>query len=72
MERAVVIRDAKNSMDGIRAEGRWLAQHYPGSTKKSQALLMNNGKKYDLIEIETSEGKRVSVYFDITSFFGVF
>jgi len=35
-----------------------------------QSLTHNNKKPYDILKIETVEGKEVEVYFDISNFFG--
>ena len=37
-----------------------------------QALLFENGKPYDRINVKNKEGKEISYYFDISSFFGKF
>lgn len=65
-EDAVIIV-ATDHMAGIRAEYTWLAQQYPGYRRVSQALLRGNGKFYDRIEIETKDGQKKAVYFDITA-----
>ncbi len=70
MESAVVIEGASNTSAGITAERKWVTEKYPGFKKVRQSLLRNEGKSYDLIEIETAEGKAVSIYFDISGFFG--
>lgn len=62
-----VIIEAADHMAGIRAEYQWLTQRYPGYRRVSQALLRGNGKFYDRIEIETKDGQRKAVYFDITN-----
>ncbi|MDD5359610.1 MAG: hypothetical protein PHI79_01360 [Sulfurovaceae bacterium] len=70
-ENAIVI-EAKNEMEGVRAEYVWLAKHYPGYKTNKQSLLQNNGKYYDLLNITTADGKQKDFYFDINSFFGKF
>jgi len=72
MERAIVILGARNSAVGIRAEYNWLQAKYPGYKRKSQALLSNSGKSYDLLEVELPDGRVAKFYFDITAFFGKF
>ncbi len=62
-----VIIVATDHMAGIRAEYQWLAQRYPGYRRVSQALMSGSGKFYDRIEIETSDGQKKAVYFDITA-----
>ncbi|MDR3273334.1 MAG: hypothetical protein LBT29_07635 [Flavobacteriaceae bacterium] len=39
---------------------------------KKQALSERNGKYYDILTLTNAEGKEVSYYFDISSFFGKF
>jgi hypothetical protein len=70
MESAVVIEGANNSSAGIAAERKWVTEKYPGFKKVQQSLLHKEGKSYDLIEIETADGKSKSIYFDISGFFG--
>jgi len=72
MEKAVIIKGAKGSEDGIAAEYEWLAKKHRGYKTKQQALLNDKGRKYDMIAIATADGKEVEVYFDITEFFGKF
>ena len=69
--KAVLIR-ATSARIGVRAEYTWLAQKYPGYKRISQSLQTPGGKPYDLIEIQTSDGRSMSVYFDISEFFGKF
>ena len=71
IETAVVIKD-KNETDGVNAEYTWINAHYPNYTTKGQALLMVKNKPYDKIDIKTKEGKALSIYFDISNFFGKF
>jgi len=65
-----VVIEAANEFEGLRAEGRWLREHYPGFKKLGQALSPPGEHVYDYIDIETAAGEKVSVCFDITSFFG--
>jgi hypothetical protein len=71
IEKAVLIQ-APDTQAGVRAEYTWLKQKYPGYKRISQALRTPDGKAYDLIKIETTDGQQLSVYFDITAFFGKF
>ena len=71
-EKAVIIKGAKDSTIGIRAEYDWVAKKYPGYQRKGQSLHKVDGKSYDVLEIVTKDGKEVEVYFDITDFFGKF
>ena len=71
MDDAIVI-DAADEQEGVRAEYRWIADHYPGYTRGSQALLSGGGHMYDAIDFTTASGEHRKVYFDITGFFGKF
>ena len=70
IERAVVIIE-DDTMRGIGAENRWIAENMPGYRKVGQALLQQNGGVYDRIDVQNEAGDIRSVYFDIKSFFGM-
>ena len=69
MAKAVVINGADEST-GLDAEYAWLATHFPGYKMQDQLLMNNKGKTYDALKITTNGGKELTVYFDITGFFG--
>jgi hypothetical protein len=70
IEKAIIIR-AKNSHAGVRAEYDWLMQKFPGFKRVLQSLLTpGDGKAYDEIVIDTADGRRLEIYFDISAFFG--
>jgi len=71
MEKAVIIK-ARNEQVGVDAEYAWLAKKYPGYKMTRQSLMRDKGKKYDMLEIKTTDGKQLEVYFDITDYFGKF
>ena len=66
---AIVIK-ATNEQTGIAEENAWIKENYPGAKKVKQSLLTCNDKPADQIDIETANGRNVSVYFDISNFFG--
>jgi hypothetical protein len=70
-EKAILIKE-KNEMAGIDAEYAWIKQNYPDSKLKGQSLVNHDNKPYDIIKIKTSDGKELSIYFDISNFFGKF
>lgn len=72
IETAVIIKNAKNEEEGVDAESRWIKKVHPGWQKGKQALLSDDGKKYDKIEYTTRTGETKTIYFDITDFFGKF
>ena len=68
-ENAIIIKET-SEMKGVSAEYEWLDKNYPGYVSEGQALLYNNSRPYDKINIKTKDGKHISVYFDISNFFG--
>ncbi|MFI5204033.1 MAG: hypothetical protein ACHQF2_06005 [Flavobacteriales bacterium] len=68
-ETAIYINET-NEMSGVKAEYAWLNEHYPGYKRNMQSLANHNGKPYDIIKIKTAAGDDVTVYFDISNFFG--
>lgn len=68
---AVVIKE-KTESSGVAAEYAWLKKHYPGYSLIKQTLVYHEGKPYDKMDIKTGDGKRMTVYFDISNFFGKF
>lgn len=70
-ERAIVINET-HERPGINDEYAWIRANYPGSRNNSQALVYHDKKPYDILHITTAGGKEVSVYFDISKFFGKF
>lgn len=72
LQSAVVIKNAKNELEGVRAESEWIAKTHPGWRKHIQALLMIKGRAYDRIEYTTPKGETQTIFFDITDFFGKF
>jgi hypothetical protein len=69
---AVVIQTELKGVAGVRSEYVWLSQRYPGFKRKLQALIHKDGRHYDRLDITTADGRELSVWFDITSFFGKF
>ncbi len=70
IEKAVIIKGAKEEMSGVHAEYEWLAKHFPGYQRKQQELISQKGHSYDLLHFVAADGKEHDVYFDITGFFG--
>jgi hypothetical protein len=74
MDTAVKIVGAHGEADGTAAEYEYLAMIYgPRGTAwkmDEQALLGGAGKKYDSLAITLASGATVTVYFDITDYFG--
>ncbi|OLS19777.1 MAG: hypothetical protein HeimC3_43980 [Candidatus Heimdallarchaeota archaeon LC_3] len=74
IENAIIIDNTENHFEGVNAEYRHLTAMYGergvGWILEKQSLIQENGRYYDFIEIKLSHGSVVSLYFDITSFFG--
>jgi hypothetical protein len=70
-ERAIVIK-ASDEKTGVDAEYAYIARHYPGYRRGRQGLADRKGHAFDILDFTTKEGKKHTLYFDITSFFGKF
>lgn len=51
-------------------EYMWVEKKYPGSRVTGQVLLTKNRVPYDKLEVVLTNGKKIDLYFDISSFFG--
>ena len=70
MEQAVIIK-APNNAAGVDAESDWIRKNHPGWRKGNQALVGGDGgKMYDRIDYTTPQGKTITIYFEVTDFFG--
>lgn len=73
-EEAIVIVEAKSSREGVRAEYDYLSAEFGERGKawqlELQQLLNHNGRVYDVMKVLLAGGKQVTLYFDITDFFG--
>ena len=74
IENAIIIENVEHQFQGVDAEYRYLSKMYGdrdvGWILKKQSLIKENGRYYDFIEIKLDIGSEISLYFDITSFFG--
>lgn len=70
-EKAVIIME-KSEMTGTAAEYKWLKEHYPGYSMQMQSLTHYKNKPYDILQVTTTAGIRIEVFFDISNFFGKF
>jgi hypothetical protein len=68
--RSAVVIDATTERAGIAQEKAWIAENYPGAKIVKQALTTCNDKPADQLDLETANGRSVSLYFDISNFFG--
>ncbi|MER3499236.1 MAG: hypothetical protein C4308_11695 [Chitinophagaceae bacterium] len=67
-ETAIIIEE-KTEGPGVKAEYTWLRENYPGYTLIRQSLSHKDGRHYDVMEIETKNHERNTIYFNITNFF---
>jgi len=70
-EKAIIINETSERV-GISSEYAWLKNKYPGYKTNSQSLSYSNKKPYDILHITTTDGKAVTIYFDISNFYGKF
>jgi hypothetical protein len=67
---AVVIT-ATNEVTGYRAAYIWLHQHYPGSHLRDEGSDYDDtGRFYNEEKIVKADGKSLTVFFEVTSFYG--
>jgi len=67
---SAIVINATTERTGIAEENAWIKENYPGAKKVGQELTTCNGKSADQVNIETENGRKVSIYFDISNFFG--
>ncbi len=67
---AAIIINETTETKGVNAEYAWLKKNYPGYKTKSQSLVTQDKKPFDIITIVTQGGDELKVYFDISNFFG--
>ena len=68
-QRAIIITET-HEWQGIKAEYAWLEKQYPQYTIINHFLKHNGYTTFNIDKILTIEGKEITVYFDITNFFG--
>lgn len=64
-ETAFVVSET-NHFKALHSEYRLLYSKYPGYIRETQYLLKCDGKYYDRIDIRTLDGRKLSIYFDIS------
>jgi hypothetical protein len=60
----------QHETEGVKAEYAYIQKNFPGWKPKTQALLSNEGRQYDSIEIVGPGGATKTIFFDITAWFG--
>lgn len=69
VKKAVVIK-APTSVAGIRAEYDWIRTNHPDLQLVRQSVLKAGDKIYDRMDFQTLDSRRVTLYFDVTDFYG--
>lgn len=77
VDTAIKIKNAKNELDGVSAEYKYIANKYGEKFTAwkplSQATLNEKNKIYDALKIQLLPSEEIIVlYFDITDFYGKF
>ena len=68
-DKAIFITE-KYESQGVDAEYKWIAKTYPGAKTYKQVMAYHEKKPYDILYITTPDGKEITVYFDISNFYG--
>ena len=68
--KSAIVISATTERTGIAEEKAWINENYPGAKVAKQELTTCNDKPADVLDLETANGRTVSVYFDISNFFG--
>ena len=73
-EEAIVIVEAKNTREGDRAKYDYLTAEFGERGKawqvELQQLVNRDGRFFDVMKVLLAGGKVITLYFDITDFFG--
>ena len=67
---SAVVIDAANEKEGLARENAWIAENYPGAKTVGQALMTCNDKPAGKVDIETANGQKRSIFFDISKWSG--
>lgn len=59
-----------NEDAGIRAQRKWLSDHFPGYRKLHSALDFKGDRHFDIVTIRLADSTERTLFFDITSFYG--
>jgi hypothetical protein len=67
----ITLSKVKNERQGVAAEKAWIQTQFPNHQKLRQRCRKNEaGRQIDEIILKAPDGKEVSVFFDITDWFG--
>ena len=72
----IIIEGVSNNFEAVQAEYSYLSQKFGNKgvdwKMLQQSLMGSNGRMLDKMDIELSDGRRITLYFDITKYFGQF
>jgi hypothetical protein len=67
---SAVVVDAANENDGVAREDAWLAENYPGAKRIGKTLITCGDNATAKVEIETANGQKRIVFFDVSKWSG--
>ena len=67
---AIRIRGARSTLSGVQAERMEVARRYPSARVIRQDLFLKGGTQYDVLTVATGTVGSLTVYFDISDFYG--
>ncbi len=70
IEKPIVIKGAPDSISGVALEYGVLRGLYPDAKVINQQLLRQGGRSYDVMALQSQDGREFRVFFDITDFIG--
>ena len=70
IETAIVLPGIADEFHGVVAEHTYIADHFPTWHIEYQAHLAQSGHDYDVIGMVKPDRTKVTVFFDITDWFG--
>ncbi len=71
LEEAISFPLARSSADGVPMEWRWISERYPEFRKTAHAIVEEDSRLYDVLEISTPGGETRTFWFDVTTWFGI-
>ncbi|MGO9117761.1 MAG: hypothetical protein ACLQPD_09145 [Desulfomonilaceae bacterium] len=70
IEKPIVIKGAPDNISGVALEYGVLRGLYPDAKVINQQLLRQGGRSYDVMALQSQDGREFRVFFDITDFIG--
>ncbi len=68
-EEAIMISDCSN-IEGVEQEYIEVRERFGNYQLIRQSLQDQSGRMYDVLEMKLKDGREITLYFDITDFFG--